>query len=145
LGLVVQTTFSAWQNQWFTPTEISQPAVSGDGVMLAKDGITNLMKYALNLSPKAAGLNGLPVMSVTSINGLNYLSISYTKVLGATDILYVPEVSGDLKIWYSGTNDTVTASVTNNPDLKTQTIVVRDATPVANASARFIRLRINKP
>jgi hypothetical protein len=58
-----------------------------------------------------------------TIGGFNYLRLSYTQVLSATDINYIPEVSGGA----------------------TETVVVQDLTPVTTGAPRFFRQRITGP
>ena len=145
LVLTVQTPFAAWQNAYFTATELNNPAISGPNATPAGDGITNLMKYALNLNPKANGTAWLPTESLTTISGQKYLTLTFTKVLAATDITYLVEVTGDLQTWVSGGSNTATVSTTNNADGKTQTVVVRDLTATTDAARRFIHLKVTEP
>ena len=145
LALIVQTPFNAWQNVYFTAAELKNSTVSGPNATPAGDGITNLMKYALNLNPKVNGTAGLPVESMTTVGAQRYLTLTFTKVVAATDITYLVEVSGDLQTWVSGASNTVTVSTTNSADGKTQTVVVRDLTATSGAVKRFIHLKVTEP
>lgn len=146
LTIVVQNPFDQWQQQMFTDSQRADPTISGDTATPAGDGITNLMKYALNLSPLDPGTQGLPVSGMTVDSSNNqYLTLSYTQVISAGDITYTTEVSSDMQTWYSGSGYTSPVSVTNNPDGKTRTVVVQDLTPVSSAAKRFIRLKVTKP
>ena len=137
-----QSPYALWQNLWFTSPELANAAISGYAATPAGDGISNLMKYALNLNPKTNGIAGLPIGSVALIGGSNYLTLSYTKVISASDITYLVQVSGDLQSWSSATSP---VSLTNNLDGTTQTVVVKDLIPTSTANKRFIRLKISKP
>ena len=95
--------------------------------------------------PRTAGVAGLPVIGTTTINGSAYLTLTYTQVIADTDIFYVPQVSGDLSTWTSGTNVVATVSTTNNTDGTTRAVVVRDLTAATGTNARFIRLEITRP
>ena len=145
LVFTVQTPFAAWQSLYFTAADLSNAAVSGPNATPAGDGITNLMKYALNLIPKINGTAGLPTESMTTIGNSKYLTLTYTQVLSATDITYSVEVSGDLLAWSSGASNTTTVSTTNNADGKTQTVVARDNTAVSGTTRRFIHLKVTSP
>ncbi len=145
LVFTVQTPFVGWQGLYFSATELSNSAVSGPNATPAGDGITNLMKYALNLNPKTSGVGGLPTESMTTVGGSRYLTLTYTKVLSATDITYTAEVSGDLQTWASGASNLTAVSSTNNSDGITQTVVVRDNTPASGANKRFIHLKVSQP
>ncbi len=145
LTISVQTPYAVWQNTYFTAAQLQNSSVSGPTAIPAGDGITNLMKYALNLSPKTCGTGGLPTMSTMSTGGKNYLTLTYAKVLAATDITYIVEVSPDMLTWSSGSGATVVVSTTNNSDGKTQTIVARDLTAESGTGGRFIRLKVTMP
>lgn len=140
---VYHTPFEAWQAEHFGAESggpNAAPTADPD-----RDGILNLMEYALNLDPNTAGLTGLPVQSSRNISGSDYLTLTYTRVKAATDITYAVEVSGDLIGWNSGPGYTATVSMTDNPDGITQTVVVRDLISMASATSRFIRLKIIQP
>ena len=145
LAITTQAPYAAWQSQYFTRAEQANSSISGLLATPAGDGITNLMKYALNLNPKTDGVAGLPVESMTAAGGQSYLTLTYTRVMSANDITYTVEVTGDLQTWVSGPGNTATASVTNNTDGKTQTIVAQDITPMSSASKRFIHLKVTSP
>lgn len=146
LTLAVQAPYTAWQNLNFTSAELAKPTVSGPMATPAGDGITNLMKYALNLTAKVNGTGGLPTESTTSTGGQRYLTLTYTRPVTDADISYFVEVSGDMQTWNSGSGATATVSTTNSTDGKTQTVVVRDLTAASStARQRFIRLRVTMP
>jgi hypothetical protein len=145
LKISFQTRYAAWQSLWFTPAQLADSTVSGDDASPARDGIPNLMKYALNLNPLADGVNGLPVESTVEIGGSNYLRLSYKQLIVAPDITYIPEVSGDMRSWDSGTAYLAPVSATTNGDGVTETIVVEDLTPATWGAPRFIRLRVSGP
>ncbi|MEI8340912.1 MAG: hypothetical protein WCH43_05160, partial [Verrucomicrobiota bacterium] len=139
-----QSPLDAWKAKYFTQAELLNTGTSGDLANPSGDGISNLMKYALNLNPKTNGLAGLPVGAVAATGSGNYMQLTYTRPISAPDLAYIPEVSGDLNNWYSGPGYISTVSVTNNPDGLTQTVVVQDLTSVNSATRRFMRLRVNK-
>ena len=141
----VPPSYTAWQNQAFSPQQLLNPSIYGDTAAPAGDAIPNLMKYALNLHPMTNSVNQLPVTSITSSNGNNYLTLAYSKVILSSNIVYTPEVSSDLQTWYSGAGSLQLMSVTNNADGVTQTIVVQDRQPLSANSKRFIRLTVTKP
>ncbi len=136
--------FSGWQSQYFTAAELQNPAISGPNAAPAGDGISNLLKYALGLNPKTSGVAGLPQVSTTRVGGQNYLTLTYTKVLAATDLTYTVEAGDDLQTWSSGTDTTAVVSTTNNADGQTQTVVVRDLT-ATSANKRFLHLKVTSP
>lgn len=112
---------------------------------MSADGIPNLLRYALNLNSQTSGAAGLPKVQTVSSNGNSYLTLSYTQVMAATDIVYTVEVSGDLHTWNSGGGYTSIINATNNADGVTQTVTVQDLTPINIATQRFLRLKVTKP
>ena len=141
----VPPSYTAWQNEFFTPAELTHPAICGDTATPVGDSIPNLLKYALNLDPMANGVGKLPVTSVVSISGSNYLTLTYTQAILAANINYIPEVSDDLQTWHSGPSYIGLVSLTNNSDGVTQTVVVQALQPISATKSRFIRLRVTKP
>lgn len=136
--------YLAWKNLYFTAAQLAAPAIGGDTASPGGDGIPNLMKYALNLNPWTDGVARLPAMSITASGSNGYLTLTYTHVIAATDIVYTPQVSGDLQTWSSGAGYVATVSVTPNGDGVTETVVAQDLTPIDGAP-RFMRLMVTGP
>jgi hypothetical protein len=143
LSIVVETPYTAWQNQIFTPDQLADPTVSGDTAAPACDGIPNLMKFALHLLPLANGAAGLPVISAASVSGTTYPALIYRQNLTATDIVYNFQVSNDLLTWNSGSGFTSLVNASPNPDGVTETVTVRSNTPLGtNGPPQFLRLQV---
>ncbi len=132
------TPLEVWRN-----TDFGNPSNVGAGADTASpagDGVPNLIKYALGLNPFTPATGSqLPVASILTVSGQNYLTLTVNRTAPATDVTYIVEVSGDLVTWVSGPSFTVTIS--NTP---TQ-LIVRDNTPVASATSRFIHLHVSDP
>lgn len=140
----VPTAYQKWQALVFNVGQLATPSVSNDVATPAGDGISNLMKYALHLNPLTNGVSGLPVQSISTISGNNYLSLAYTKVIAATDLIYTVQISTDLKTWNSGPGYTGIMSTVANPDGVTQTVTVQSLIPLtAGTSKQFIRLQVS--
>lgn len=129
-----------WRQEHFSESELADPAISGDEADPAGDGVSNLMKYALNLSPFArATAADLPGSSIEA----GYLTLTFARGSSRTDIDYLVEVSGDLAEWKSGPDFTEEISASGQGEW--QEVTVRDRTPLATADRRFIRLKIGEP
>ncbi|HTB63144.1 MAG TPA: carboxypeptidase-like regulatory domain-containing protein [Opitutales bacterium] len=63
----------------------------------ANDGISNLVKYAFNLSPFSNQQQNLPHPSIVNVGGVNYLELVFDAT--ATDVTYTPQVSTDMVNW----------------------------------------------
>jgi hypothetical protein len=147
LNVLILAPYSIWESQVFTSAQLAKPAISGDTAIPAGDGIPNLMKYALNLNPWTNGAPALPVPSITTTSGDNYLTLTYTQVKSAVDLTYAVQVSKDFQTWNSGQGYTTAPNVTNNPDGITQTVTVQSTAPVtsANNPKQYIRLQVTGP
>ena len=146
LTVVVQTPYASWQNTVFTQAQLSNPAVSGDTASPAGDGIPNLMKYALNLNPWANGTGGLPAGAIATTGSGNYLDLTYTQSLAATDLTFLVQVSTDLKTWNSGAGYTTAPSAVLNPGGLTENVTVQAIAPAnGNTPKQFIRLQVTGP
>ncbi|MBK8092157.1 MAG: hypothetical protein IPK32_09305 [Verrucomicrobiaceae bacterium] len=135
-------------SHWATIHGLSGP----DADLLADPfhtGTSNLLKYALGLSPQ---FNGSPIISGTwqDLSGQQFLTLSYTRPqAGAlpSDILYEPQLSSSLAPgdWQSGPAhiQPVGSPVPGPGDL--ETITVRSMHPIGPASpSEFLRLRVEQ-
>lgn len=131
---------TAWLGRHFNEGERRDSSVSGDLACPAGDGVPNLLKYALGLSPRVSvAANALSVETV-SMNGSPRLLISHDQAIVATDIDCVVEVSADLTTWYSGDGYTSEMAAENNPDGLTRMV----STLALNSEHRFARLRVTR-
>jgi hypothetical protein len=92
------TGIAAWANSYGLPTD-----GTGNGsptAILAGDGITNLMKYALGISPNIPGYQGRLTTGTVNVGGSDYLSLTYTRPEPApTGVAYIPQACSDLSTW----------------------------------------------
>lgn len=134
------TPWEQWRVNNFTDPELDNSAISSETANPPKDGIRNLMKYALNLNPKlpsAAITNGTAagLPWVRREGGL--LTITYQRDSAKSDISYSAERSTTLGSWTSfgvteqvlGTSGTVST--------------IKASWPITDNA--FIRLKVNKP
>lgn len=138
--IVVKGQYEAWLEQNFTPTELSDPFVTGGTAQPAGDGVSNLMKYALALQPKTQGASGQPVLGRMALNGKTYGTLTFTQQSALTDISYNVQVSSDLKTWQSGSLNAMRMD-----DGTTNTAIFRDLTAIEDAPKRFLRLSVTRP
>ena len=138
--LVVKGQYENWREGKFTAAELLNGSFSGDHGQPAHDGIPNLLKYALGLDPKLPATTGLPATGRLPLNGMTYLTLTFTKQRALTDISYAVQVSGDLLNWQSG--PLVTARI---DDGTSDTATYRDLTAIRDVSPRFIRLNVTRP
>jgi hypothetical protein len=125
------TAFEAWQINKFG-VDAGNPLIAGTAATPAGDGVCNLLKYAFGLDPLVVVAGGMPVMGL----GGGTLSLTYTKVVAATDLVYTVEWSDDLGTWSAVGVTELTLSGNGS----TQQILA--SVPSAPATAKFIRVNV---
>lgn len=136
MALVVVTggTFGDWMGQSALSVDQCAPLATPAG-----DGVTNLMKFALGVSPLASAAAHLPAPSVAKQEGQpDALALLFTKNPGAQGIRYALEVSTNLVTWIEVAH--VLEVLGTNPD-GTQLVRLREAAPPA-ATRKFVRLKV---
>lgn len=135
---VDEVTFESWQAAHFDQDQMADPEVSGPDASPAGDGVENLLKYALGLSPFEPSRHLLPVPVLKE----GHLALTYERLKNAADIVYRPEVAVELASWQSGQDQIEETSV---EDLgESERVTVRAVSPVAAESRQFLRLAIEK-
>ena len=135
--------FDLWRLRYFTASALADPGLSGAAAAPDGDGVANLLKYFLGLpGGTPAPANRLPTGSLLPVSGQLYLSMTYTRDKLVNDVDCIPEVSTDLANWSSGPSVT---QVEQSVDLGSVVqVTVRDLTPAAGATHRFMRLRLQQ-
>ncbi|HWB03374.1 MAG TPA: Ig-like domain-containing protein [Verrucomicrobiales bacterium] len=111
----------------------SDPLVIGMTRDPDRDGLQNLLEYALGLNPASGSGAGLPTVTVTG----GFLTLTYQRYTGS-GVNYIVEVSNDLNSWSS---TSVTENMTSaSGTLQTWSAV--DTVPVANGKHRYMRVRV---
>ena len=119
---------------WGTAHGVTGQATDDDDL----DQLSNLLEYGFGtdpLDPSSAG----PLASLVSDSGGEYLALTVTRSLTATNILFYPEVSDDLITWSSDLLDIILFSSLNNGD-GTVTEIYRCTTPSASLTRQFMRI-----
>ena len=128
-------TYASWaaQNN-LTGAKALQTAVLGN------DGLNNLFKYALGLSPYTTynpGSTGLPSVSIQNISGTNYLTLTFDGV--ATDVTYKVQATSDLKAGWT------TIQTFPSGNAAPGNVTVQDSQPVSASPNRYMRLYMTNP
>jgi unsaturated rhamnogalacturonyl hydrolase len=137
--LNVLWTFAAYQEQYFTGTELADPTVSSPAADPDHDGVSNLEEYALGLDPRQPDATLAQPMVDTSSG---YLTLTFIRRHDVGDLSYIVEVSDDLVTWSSGSGCTREVSVTAL-DAQRDWVTVQDLTPISAVTSRFMRLRLH--
>ena len=132
VAAVNSTPTQRWRYQYFATT--ANTGTAADSANPAGDGLPNLLKYALGLSPLVPGVN-----PSTESTGSGYLTLTVPKNSNATDLTYSVQVNGDL------TNPAGWTTAGTTVDQNTASLLqVQDNTPVSGTAKRFIRLQVSR-
>ncbi len=136
---VTGTPGQTWWQQNFG--SVSTTGSAAEGADSDFDGVSNLVEYALGLTPNATNVpSANMVMDAEQIVGSRYLRYTITKNPAATDVTFSVEVTNDMTNPLSWT----AAGTTVETNTST-TLVVRDNTAIGGVAKRFMRLRVTRP
>ena len=125
--------YAAWEALQFSPAQRSTANVTGPLDDPDKDGVFNLLEYALGLNPNLADSHLQPV-AVRTPTGLEF---TFPKNILLGDIKYIPETSPTLS---AGWIPLTPSDTTGTGDIRMMKVTVP-----FNAARGFVRLRISKP
>jgi hypothetical protein len=108
--------------------------LASDTASWANDGVANLIKYGLNISPLVPDASALP--QPTMLNG--YLTLSFVPNPAATDVTIVVEGCDDVATWSTANVDLVTVANPNPPTLLTY----RYHYPANAVTRGYLRLQV---
>jgi hypothetical protein len=131
----VATAFAAWQTANF-PGGASHP---DSAAMLDpdKDGLVNLIEYALGTDPNASSPNPATITKV-NISGSDYIRIRFAKNPAATDVTTTAQSSTTLDAASWGTNGFLIESNTASE------LIIRETTPAGTTTQRFYRALVTQ-
>ncbi len=132
--VILDRPINDWLRANFTAAQLSDPQISGDQAIPENDGLPNLMKYALGLSPWSADANPFSPSASNDV-----FTVTYSLADSATDATVIPEWSTNLMTWLSGTNYIQEMDSTDDGIRRTMTI--RATTPSSSGFMRFSVLR----
>jgi hypothetical protein len=135
--------YEDWRAAWFTPAQLADPAISGDGADASGDGIANIVKYAFDLNPLIVNEPALPAGFIESNAGTNYFDVKFVQRNPPAGVLYIPQVSTNLFSWDSdAANFSQVDSVASSNNTAIVTLRLQGA--VNTAFGRFVRIAIQK-
>jgi hypothetical protein len=149
-SVTVQSGYSVWAAQNFTPQQLTNSAISGITATPAGDGVANLLKYALGLLPFTPSTTNMPVVTIVN----DRLQMVFNRNPLATDLIYEVQASSNLStgIWTplarsfggSPTTNVNAFTVFELPNGSLFNVTVQDMNTVSTTSARFFRLKVSQ-
>jgi len=123
-------TLGAWQNLWFTQSQLNDPTVSAALAAPVGDGVTNLVKYAFNLDPfSQPGQGGnAPLPQPAVSNGNLVLTFNASQ----NDLNYTVQASTDLITW-----------TTQGVAIQTNGSQITASCPIPASGGVFLRVSIS--
>jgi hypothetical protein len=137
------TKLQNWKQKYFPG--ITDPNIIGDSANPAGDGLSNLLKYALNLDPTQQEPNSGILIGSVQVNGHTYLTLTYVVRTDDPTLTYTVVGSnsptGTNSPWTAQTQ-TITVSQTGvAPNM--QRFEIQDSQPVdMGLPRRFLELQV---
>jgi hypothetical protein len=136
--------YGMWNIAYFTLEELTLPDVTGETADYEHDGFFNFVEYAANRDPKSPETNA-PVQVVLEEDpndGLDHITLTYTRRLAPTDTGYEPALSHNLVTWQTGTDYFQEISAVDDGNGLTETVRARVMAPWSTASHHFVTVRV---
>jgi hypothetical protein len=141
-------TVDQWKQEVFTPEELADPEISGDGADPEGDGISNLAEYAFNLDPgrrdPAVLLRPAVVRYDAGGDALRAFFVArFVRRRQAPDIRYEVDAAGDLlEPEWRGEPEGVEVIGRRLLDGIMEQVIVRVKVPPYTEPQAFVRLRV---
>lgn len=135
--------YETWRAQYFTPTELTNAAISGDSADPDADGIANLVEFAFNLNPRAVSQPSLPRGFVQNVSGQDYFHVQFTQRNPPAGVQYLLQTSTNLLSWITSPASFTQVSTSDNGD-GTSLLTLRLQAAISNAPQSFVRIAIQR-
>lgn len=110
-----------------------------------RDGLANLLEYALGTKINAADKTGKPTLGTQRIGSDDFLTLTFARRIDATDVALTVEVSDSADGPWTALDPLLRENQASaSPDVPAigwQTLVIKDTVPIADRPGRFMRLR----
>jgi len=141
-SILVMGSYNQWAASRFTAQQQNDPNFIAPTSIPLQDGISNLLKYALDINPasamSSADMLALPKSGVSG----PYLTITYRQNPAATGITVSLQISSDLITWQNTIPD---INQTVGTDPATGDPMIQVGINVTDLDKKFIRLSVSQP
>ncbi|MEZ5304673.1 MAG: lamin tail domain-containing protein [Verrucomicrobiales bacterium] len=133
--------YALWKAAHFSEEELANPAISGDNADADLDGRSNFDEYAFGTDPRNPDARPAPAIAIVDGGGEEFLTVTYRRRAGATDVAFTLELSGELIGWQAD-EGAAEIAIADHGD-GTESATVRASTPRATlgGDAGFARIR----
>jgi hypothetical protein len=142
LQFTVQTSFATWESNYFSVSDLSNPAISGANATPLNDAVPNLLKYLYDINPEvpmsATDRASLPSLGTTLTGGTEYLTLTYRQFAALTGITVNAQTSFDLQTW----QPIISQQVGTDPN--TGDPMMQAEVPITGTK-QFLRLNVTSP
>lgn len=136
----VEVTYDSWLSSYFDYATTADPGlragVWGELADPDGDGAVNLLEYAFGGDPTTASPDNRPRTHFLTEEGVEYLAVTFRPNPKAVDLVFEPQVSGDLENWQGG--------LVFLPGSDERALTYRDSEPAAAHQRRFIRVHVTR-
>jgi N-acetylneuraminic acid mutarotase len=135
-----RTPLAQWRLSKFSPSDLTNAAVSGLQADPDGDGLANIVEYAWNREPSSPDAGGLSVAGIERINTDDFLAVTYGHNADAIDIEFTARLSDDLVAWRT---NGVTGPIPISTNAGTITEKFRATTPMGSAPQQFMQMAVS--
>ena len=143
MTFVTRTPFEQWRQTNFGTIDPNDP-VAGNSADPDHDGISNLLEYAFGMNPNVADPSLAPAIGHATVNGTQYLTITFRQLHSPNGIIYNVQESPDLAAWSSVDPNANLVSTPIDQLDGTDLYTIHGNIPLTNPSG-FLRLQIIIP
>ena len=141
VALASSPTFASWAGGFETSAGLPAGTLANSPAAdYNKDGVANLMAYALNLSPVSNAARSLPLPAVAS----GALRLDYPRITDRADVSVVPQISANLVNWFTPGQAGAPAGFTDTALSSTGNVQTRRASIAAGSQRYYLRLKAAK-
>ena len=136
--------YGQWSIANFTLEQLTEPLLTGPAASFENDGLANFAAYAFNLDPKVINTNPpyLWDLEVDPGDGLQHLTLTYTRWLPPRVVQYGVFVSTNLQTWDTGTNYVEEFSSSPDTNGVTETVKSRALMPVPSSTNLYMNIGV---
>jgi hypothetical protein len=146
--LRILTPIQLWRQQNFQT--IADTGAAAHDADEDGDGVRNALEYAFGMDPTENSIEGLPTIGKTTVEGLDYLTLTLIRPLTTSDVTYRIMIGSNIPAENEGSLYALAGDVPSNDQTTEvsrkiigdrETIIVRDNKPIGADPRRFMQVK----